>query len=242
MNCNDTRAMLGAFVDGELDLQGSMAVEAHLRECGKCRAAFDGVQALRAAIARACEPSVAPARLRRAVQVAAGAPAGAATARATHATPVGALGRWLSAAPGVAALFVAGWLALAQPWDQADALDDDRGMRVVYHIASGDHVQASLRTLRNHLDATPGLSVVVVAHSDGVQFLLHGASDSDGQPFVPVVRDLRERGVEFRVCTNTLTRRRIDATSVVPEAVLVPSGIAEIGRLQGREGYVYLRL
>jgi hypothetical protein len=55
------------------------------------------------------------------------------------------------------------------------------------------------------------------------------------------VRELRERGVEFRVCTNTLTRKHIDARTVVPEAVLVPSGIAEMSRLQGREGYTYLR-
>ncbi|MFN3565196.1 MAG: DsrE family protein, partial [Burkholderiaceae bacterium] len=63
-----------------------------------------------------------------------------------------------------------------------------------------------------------------------------------GRPYAEIVRDFRERGVEFRVCTNTLTRRQIDTAAVIPEAVLVPSGIAEISRLQAREGYVYLRL
>jgi intracellular sulfur oxidation DsrE/DsrF family protein len=80
-----------------------------------------------------------------------------------------------------------------------------------------------------------------VANS-GIRFLLQGAADADGKPYVTLLRDYRERGVEFRVCTNTLTRQQIATSAVVPEAVLVPSGIAEIGRLQGREGYTYLRL
>ena len=88
----------------------------------------------------------------------------------------------------------------------------------------------------------PGLRVIVVAHSDGIKFLLQGAKDAEGQPYFRVLRELRERGVEFRVCTNTLTRHQIDTRAVVPEAALVPSGIAEISRPQEREGYIYLRL
>jgi intracellular sulfur oxidation DsrE/DsrF family protein len=86
------------------------------------------------------------------------------------------------------------------------------------------------------------LHAVVVAHNAGIEFLLRGARDENGRPYEEIVRDFRERGVEFRVCGNTLKRRRIDTTAVIPEAVLVPSGIAELARLQGREGYVYLRL
>jgi hypothetical protein len=33
----------------------------------------------------------------------------------------------------------------------------------------------------------------------------------------------------------------MDASAVIPEATIVPSGVAEIGRLQAREGYVYLK-
>ncbi|MEQ1592071.1 MAG: hypothetical protein ABL892_06740 [Thiobacillaceae bacterium] len=48
-------------------------------------------------------------------------------------------------------------------------------------------------------------------------------------------------GVDFRVCNNTLKSRKLGADAVIPEASIVPSGVAEIGRLQAREGFVYLK-
>ena len=114
--------------------------------------------------------------------------------------------------------------------------------RVVYHISSSTAPAAALRNLANHLRAAPGARIVVVAHNDGVDFLLRGALDEFGAPLEPAVRGFRERGVEFRVCSNTLERRQLDSGGLIPSATLVPSGIAEIGRLQSEEGYVYLRL
>jgi len=35
--------------------------------------------------------------------------------------------------------------------------------------------------------------------------------------------------VEFRVCNNTLVSRKIDKGRVIPQATIVPSGVAEIG-------------
>ncbi|TXT20417.1 MAG: hypothetical protein FD132_1243, partial [bacterium] len=52
---------------------------------------------------------------------------------------------------------------------------------------------------------------------------------------------LKEKGVEFRVCRNTLKGRNLDDNAVILEAQVVPAGVAEIGRLQAREGYVYLK-
>jgi len=43
------------------------------------------------------------------------------------------------------------------------------------------------------------------------------------------------------VCKNTLETRKIDAARVVPDGKIVDSGVAEIARLQAREGYVYLK-
>lgn len=225
MKCAEFNRLLSPYIDGELDLQSALAVEAHLQECPRCSAAIAGVQTLRTAISRACEPAKAPLRLREAVQ----AQFAAAPQQATWRS----LGVCLAATPGIAALLIVGWLALAQT---------AQSTRIVYHLAGGNHVKANLRTLKNHLDAEPNLQVVVVAHSDGINFLLQGAQDTEGQPYIGALRELRARGVEFRVCTNTLTRQQIDTRAVVPEAVLVPSGIAEISRLQKREGYTYLRL
>lgn len=233
MNCAEAGGLLHAYADAELELQTALAVEQHLQECARCRANFAGVTALRAALARACEPERAPPPLRaRILRDLAG--------RGAPAPVVERRRNWLLAAPGIAALVLVAGLLLVQPW-QAHTPGGD-GARVVFHIATADNLTANLRTLKNHLDASPELHAVVVAHNAGVEFLLRGARDETGRPYEEIVRDFRERGVEFRVCTNTLTRRQIDTAAVIPEAVLVPSGIAEISRLQGREGYVYLRL
>lgn len=234
MNCEEAGRLLHAYADAELELKSALAVEQHLQDCARCRASFAGVTALRAALARACEPERAPPQLRaRILRELAGRGAPASVDERKRA--------WLLAAPGIAALLLVAVLLLWQPW-QASHSSRAEAAGVVFHIATADNISANLRTLKNLLDASPGLHTVVVAHNAGVEFLLRGARDETGRPYEEIVRDFRSRGVEFRVCTNTLTRRRIDTAAVITEAALVPSGIAEISRLQGREGYVYLRL
>jgi uncharacterized protein len=114
--------------------------------------------------------------------------------------------------------------------------------KVVYHINEGvDKAGPALRNVKNHLDAEPGAKIVVVTHGPGIDFLLDGAKDKNGNPFDATVDTLQARGVEFRVCNNTLVSRKIDPKRVIPQAKIVPSGVAEIGRLQATEHYVYLK-
>jgi intracellular sulfur oxidation DsrE/DsrF family protein len=47
--------------------------------------------------------------------------------------------------------------------------------------------------------------------------------------------------VQFDVCSITLRNRKLPQDKFLPEATFVPSGVAEITRLQQREGYAYLR-
>ena len=115
-------------------------------------------------------------------------------------------------------------------------------VKVVYHMNEGvEHAPQMLRNLRNHLNAEPKVKIVVVAHAAGVDFLLRDAKDANGNPFQVTVQDLVTRGVEFRACEFTLKSRNIDLKRVIEEAKLVPSGVAEVARLQAREGYVYLK-
>lgn len=113
--------------------------------------------------------------------------------------------------------------------------------KVVYHVNDSDNATAALRNIQNHLSASPDARIVVVTHSKGIDFLLNGAQDKNGNPYEPAVQGLKEKGVEFRVCNNTLKGRKLEASAVIPEATIVPSGVAEIGRLQAKEGYVYLK-
>jgi intracellular sulfur oxidation DsrE/DsrF family protein len=71
--------------------------------------------------------------------------------------------------------------------------------------------------------------------------MLDGAKDRNGNPFDASIQDLKSKGVEFRLCNNTLVSRKIDRSKVIPDVSIVPSGVAEAARLQAKEGFVYLR-
>ncbi|MFN9806553.1 MAG: DsrE family protein [Betaproteobacteria bacterium] len=115
-------------------------------------------------------------------------------------------------------------------------------VRVVYHMTLGlDEAQRGMGNVRNHLAADPAARIVVVGNGNGIEFMLDGAKDRNGNPFDVSVQELKARGVEFRLCNNTLVQRKIDRARVVAEADIVPSGVAEAARLQAREGFVYLR-
>jgi intracellular sulfur oxidation DsrE/DsrF family protein len=115
-------------------------------------------------------------------------------------------------------------------------------IKVAYHANSGVETAAAiLGNVRNHLNADPSAKIVVVTHGAGIDFLLDGAKDSKGREFSGMVADLTGKGVQFRVCNNTLTSRNIDASKVSMEAKIVPSGVSEVARLQAKEGYVYLK-
>nr|WP_226494649.1 DsrE family protein [Hydrogenophaga taeniospiralis] len=122
----------------------------------------------------------------------------------------------------------------------AQAADD--AIKVVYHMSEGiPQASRAINNIRNHLAADPKAKIVVVTHGLGIDFLLDGATNQMEQPFAGAIGELAARGVEFRVCNNTLVSRKIDPARVAMEAKIVPSGVAEVARLQAREGFVYLR-
>lgn len=115
-------------------------------------------------------------------------------------------------------------------------------IKVVYHLVDGiDQASRAMANMRNHLRAEPTTRIVVVANGDGIKFLLAGAKERNGKPFDQAVSALAARGVEFRVCGNTLAAHDIPTSQLLPEAKLVQSGVVEVARLQAQEGFVYLR-
>ena len=123
--------------------------------------------------------------------------------------------------------------------DRAANVAEDK---VVYHV-NDTEAQAvnALRNIRNHLEVNPKAKIVVVTHARGVDFLFKEARDKNGNPYNVAVEGLKERGVTFGVCEITLRNRKLPREKFIPEATFVPSGVAEITRLQQREGYAYLR-
>jgi len=129
-------------------------------------------------------------------------------------------------------------LMLALSFGSVQAQD----IKVAYHVNTGVETAAGiLGNVRNHLNADPSAKIVVVTHGAGIDFLLDGAKDSKGREFSGMVSDLTAKGVQFRVCNNTLTSRNIDPSKVSMEAKIVPSGVSEVARLQAKEGYAYLK-
>jgi len=232
MNCRDTVRLLNGYVDAELDPAGVLGVEEHLQACPRCRAHHANLRAVQTAVRRHTEFRTAPASLRARLE-----------ARYARARSGAKLRSWLTlAAPGLAALLLlAAWIGFGDIVDRSNQPAQARA-KIVFQISQSGSASTALRNLANHVEALPGATVVVVAHNDGVDFLLRGARDESGQLFEAAVATLKSRGVDFRICGNTLVRRQIDTARIIPGATLVPSGVAEISRLQTQEGYAYLRL
>lgn len=115
-------------------------------------------------------------------------------------------------------------------------------VKAVYHMTLGiEESQRGLGNVRNHLAADPTAKIIVVGNGNGIEFMLDGAKDRNGNPFDATIQDLKAKGVDFRLCNNTLVTRKIDKSKVIAEVTVVPSGVAEAARLQAKEGYVYLR-
>ena len=71
MTCADSRPLLHAHVDGELDLVRDMEVSEHLKQCPACKARHEGIAALRSAVGERASRHRAPAALRARLQAAA---------------------------------------------------------------------------------------------------------------------------------------------------------------------------
>ena len=140
---------------------------------------------------------------------------------------------------GIKARLVAAILGLATLGASAWAQD-----KVVYHIDNTElQATKALRNIRNHLDVAPDTRIVVVAHAEGVDFLLEGARDKKNPDieYASLVSALKARGVRFEVCEITLRNRDLKKDQFILDADFTPSGVVRVAQLQSREGYSYIK-
>ena len=110
----------------------------------------------------------------------------------------------------------------------------------------------ALRNIQNHINAVgaENLDLRVVMHGNGVSLLLEPdqventkmkAGNAD-ENMTARISNLKDQGVTFKICANTLKGRKIDLEYLfdASEDDIVPSGVAEIAHLQA-EGFSYLR-
>ena len=128
--------------------------------------------------------------------------------------------------------------------------------KVVYHINYDNPKQqaGALRNIQNHINAVgaENLDLKVVLHGNGLALLL----DPDSLERLPKfkhanateqmtakVDGLREQGIQFQVCANTIKGRNVDMSAdlyYVEDGDIVPSGVAQLAVLQG-QGYSYIK-
>jgi len=125
------------------------------------------------------------------------------------------------------------------------AAADYSDQKVVYHndgqlYENPKYFRKLLRNVKNNIAAVGDghIEVRVVDHGDGIVMLQLANADNElaGQ-----IDALRAQGVRFLVCKNTLSERKIDWHTLygVKEGDLVPSGVAELVKLQ-QAGFVYV--
>lgn len=115
-------------------------------------------------------------------------------------------------------------------------------MRVVFHLDTDNKgTVTALHQVRNLLTAEPTAKIVVVAVGESVRFLVKGSKTEGGYPFVLMIEDLQQSGVRFEACNNTMTTLKITKNQLDDDIDVVPSGLAEVARLQSREGYAYIK-
>ncbi len=135
------------------------------------------------------------------------------------------------------------------------ALAEADKQKVVYHINYDDpkHQAAALRNIQNHINAVGAdkLDLKVVMHGKGLALLLYpDAMDKTKMKLANAddrmqakVAGLKDQGIEFQVCANTLKGKKIDADKDlydVSQADIVPSGVAQLAILQA-QGYAYIK-
>ena len=116
--------------------------------------------------------------------------------------------------------------------------------KVVYHINTDDDktLNAALGNVQNHINAVgkDNVDMVVIMHGNGVDMLKKANKDADMQS---KVINLKNQKVGMKVCGVTLKKKNIDYKNDlfdVAKEDIVPSGVAELARLQGK-GYVYVK-
>jgi intracellular sulfur oxidation DsrE/DsrF family protein len=109
--------------------------------------------------------------------------------------------------------------------------------RIVFHLATSDTLaqKALVKQVSNVLDYWNTAKIEVVVHNNGINFM-----KQDEARFAKEIATLKQRGVVFAVCENTMKQRKIEKTQILQSAVFVPVGLAEIV-LRQEEGWSYIK-
>ncbi|MBI5942510.1 MAG: DsrE family protein [Caulobacterales bacterium] len=130
------------------------------------------------------------------------------------------------------------------PMTAAPAADYYIFQKVVYQNSGGlpddgAYFRRLLRNIDAHIAATGGnVEIRVVSFAGGVKAFQMAQTDPE---LAKAIDALKAKRVRFLICRNTLRAMNITPADLygVGDADIVPSGVAEVARLQG-QGFVYI--
>ncbi|NQV84088.1 MAG: DsrE family protein [Rhodospirillales bacterium] len=147
---------------------------------------------------------------------------------------------------GIIAASFAALMMLIGATNTADAKNGYGKQKVVYHInypggKDDKAYKGALRNIQNHINAVgkENLDLKVVVHGNGI-FMMTSAKKAG--KLQSAVASLKSQDVNFSVCANTLKGKKLgqDALYEVFDQDIVPSGVAELSKLQ-QQGYTYIK-
>jgi intracellular sulfur oxidation DsrE/DsrF family protein len=109
---------------------------------------------------------------------------------------------------------------------------------VIIQLSSNDTaVWHGLMNNIKHLQDTWGktVQVEVVAHGPGIELLVKAKTTQQER-----ITELKNAGVVFDACMNTMKARNLSKDAIVADAGFVPSGVVEVVTKQ-EEGWSYLK-
>jgi len=117
-------------------------------------------------------------------------------------------------------------------------VDTGNGHKIVFQFTNGqDTIQqkAFVNQLNNLTAHWPEATFYVVLYNQGLELVM-----PDKSKFLPQVKTLTEKGVQFVVCENSMKARKITKDRFEPIVGYVPAGIAEIV-LKQEKGWSYIK-
>ena len=113
---------------------------------------------------------------------------------------------------------------------------------VIFHIDSEDRMNHMLRQISRHHAYNPSIPTRVILIAGAVKPALDGAADSNGGSYSAQIEQLLISGIRIFACENTLSSYNLTTEDLAFGIESVPSGIAEISRLQVRKRWAYIKL
>ena len=112
-----------------------------------------------------------------------------------------------------------------------------KNYKVVFQLSSNDSLvhKSFVKQMNNLLNAMNNVTIEVVTHGPGVEFLLNKSVYKNS------IKRLTDQGVIFLVCQNTLNEKKINTKELLWEAKVIPAGLAHIIARQS-DGWSYVKV